>query len=267
MKTSDTIIVCMVGYDYQRILDGIDRWKTEGPIEQVYLLHDRKKDKYGLISQRNVKDLMQTLRKRKLNIITIGYNPQSYEDTFSALYGILKREVDEKNRRVLIDSTSTTKDAYGATVTISLMFKDVQVYIVPPKERGYYVPSLKNSEFEEWFSKIRSVPGLPPQEIYLPGYRLEQPSGEDKQVLQELEKHGGTSDSIKTIIEWCHKDSTDPVTKNRFSRVINRLFQKRLVDKESDDKKMRISLTKFGRIFATAVRDYEKSLSERLENT
>jgi len=259
MTTLSTVVVCMVGYDYQRILDGLERWEHEGPIEHVYLLHDEKNDKYGLVSQRNVKDLKRKLQRRGLNSTKVGYNPQSYEDTFSNLYAILKSEVEEKNRRVLIDSTSTTKDAYGATVTISLMFTNVKVYIVPPKERGYYVPSQGNPDFEKWFSKIRSVPGLPPQEIYLPGYRLEKPDGEDEQVLRELEVHDGVADSIKTIIEWCGNDSEDPVTKNRFSRVINRLFEKRFVEKEPVEKKMRISLTKFGRIFASSLRKYEES--------
>jgi hypothetical protein len=258
MTVKSTVIVCMVGYDYQRIIDGLEKWQQEEPVEHVYLMHDEKKDKYGLVSQRNVKDLVRTLRKRGVHSTKIGYNPQSYEDTFSSLYSILKREVEEKNRRVLIDSTSTTKDAYGATVTISLMFTNVQVYIVPPKERGYYVPSQGNPDFEEWFSKVRSVPGLPPQEIYLPGYRLEKPKGEDEEVLRHLEAHDGVSDSIKAIMGWCGCDSEDPVTKNRFSRVINRLFDKRFVKKEPVEKKMKISLTKFGRIFAASLRKYEE---------
>ena len=259
MKILSTIIVCMVGYDYQRIIDGISRWESEGPIEQAYLLYDKKEDKYGLVAQKNVEDLKRNLSAQGLKPVAIGYNPQSYEDTFSVLYGILRREADERSRRVLIDSTSTTKDAYGATVTISLMFENVRVYIVPPKERGYYVPSPESAEFKEWFSKVRNVPGLPPQEIYLPGYRLGKPKGEDKQVLLELEMHDGYSDSIKRIIEWCGKDFEDPVTKNRFTRVVKRLHKKGFVEKEIVERKMKISLTRFGKIFAAAMRNYEQS--------
>ena len=141
----------MVGNDYQRIIDGISYWKNIGSIDSIYLFFDRKRDKYGFASRRNVDDLCNILTRDVLKPRTIGYNPQSYKNVFCAFYAVIKREVDECKREALIDTTSTTKEAYGAIVTISLMFRNVRIYIVPPMKRGWYVPSPKDPNFQIWF--------------------------------------------------------------------------------------------------------------------
>lgn len=247
------VIVCMVGHDYQRILDGINHWRVEEPVERVYLLFDRKKDKYGIVSQKNVKDLENALSIMMSRPTSIGYNPQSYEDTFCVLYQILKEEVEENDRSILIDTTSTTKEAYGATVTISLMFRNVRIYIVPPKERGWYAPSPTSPNFQEWFQKTRNINGMPPQEIHLPGYRLEQPNEEERKIMLDLERHGGYSPSITMIMRWQGVNPRNPSTKNRFGRLIQRLGVRGLVVKEPSSRMKRVMLTPFGEVFAKAM--------------
>jgi hypothetical protein len=251
-------IVCMVGNDYQRIIDGVNHWKEVEPIDFVYLLFDEKKDKYGFASQINTEDLSKVLPFPAVKIMRLGYNPQSYESVFCVLYNVLRREVEGKRRKVLIDSTSTTKEAYGATVTISLMFKNVRMYIVPPLERGWYVPTPDDPGFRDWFSKTRSIHGSQPQEIYLPGQRLEQPSSEEKTVLLKVYENGGSATTVGSIIKWCKSDPLDPVTKNRFSRLVQRLEGKGFVEKKQNGRETAVSLTYFGRIFAESIREYEK---------
>ena len=246
--------VCMVGNDFQRIIDGVNYWRMEEPIEIIYLLFDKKKDKYGFASQKNAEELSTALTFAGSKPLTIGYNPQSYKDVFCTLYKILKREVEQHKRRVLIDSTSTTKEAYGATVTISLMFKNVRIYIVPPQERGWYVPSPEDEVFKEWFKKTRNIKGMTPQEIYLPGQRFEHPNKEEKTVLLKLNEHGGHSETITSLIKWCNHNPKDPVTKNRYSRIIRRLENKGFVEKKPSSKGKSVSLTHFGKIFAEAMK-------------
>ncbi|RLF10032.1 MAG: hypothetical protein DRJ98_07070, partial [Thermoprotei archaeon] len=204
------VLVCFVGHDYQRIIDGVNHWRAREPLENIYLVYDRKRDKYGYASKLNAKDLSEVLAFAGQRPELVGVNPQSYEDVFASLYGILRREVDERGRRVLVDATSTTKEAYGAVVTVSLMFPNVSIYVVPPAERGWYVPEPDTPGFEEWFHRVRSVRGLMPQEIYLPGFRLERPSEDEERVLLALEMHGGKTDSIKTLIKWCNEDPNNP---------------------------------------------------------
>ena len=252
-------LICMVGNDYQRIIDGVNHWREREEVDVIYLLFDEKRDKYGFASQSNVKELVETFSLTGSKPVALGYNPQSYENVFCIIYNILRREVDGRKREVLIDSTSTTKEAYGATVTISLMFKNVRIYIVPPQERGWYVPSPEDSKFKEWFSRTRSIKGGSPQEIYLPGQRLEQPTNEEKTVLLKLNEHGGYSDTLGLIIKWCGYNSLDPVAKNRFSRVISRLDGKGFVEKKPSTKGKEIRLTYFGKIFAEAIKKYESS--------
>jgi len=248
----------MVGNDYQRIIDGIHHWKEYEFIEYTYLLFDEKRDKYGFASQINAEELVSTLKSLRLRARKLKYNPQSYENVFITLYNILKKEVDERNRKVLIDTTSTTKEAYGATVTISLMFKNVRIYIVPPVERGWYVPSPKDPNFENWFLRTRSIKGDLPQEIYLPGQRLEQPTDPEKIVLINLYKNGGYASTLGLIIKWCMYDPLDPVTKNRFSRLVHRLEKKGFVEKRRVGREKEVYLTLFGKILAQSVKEYEK---------
>ncbi|MEE8570878.1 MAG: hypothetical protein V3S97_07810 [Candidatus Bathyarchaeia archaeon] len=249
-----TTIVCMVGNDFQRILDGVNHWKMEEPLEKIYLLFDKKKDKYGYASQKNTEELSVALTFATAKPTVIGYNPQSFENVFCTLYKILTMEVERRRRGVLIDTTSTTKEAYGATVTISLMFKNTRIYIVPPQERGWYFPSPEDEVFKEWFMKTRNVKGMMPQEIYLPGQRLKHPNKEEKTLLLKLNEHGGRSKTITMLIAWCNNDPTDPVTKNRYSRIIKRLENKGFVEKKLSSTGKSVSLTHFGKIFAEAMK-------------
>ncbi len=247
----------MVGHDYQRILDGVNCWRKRYPIETIYILYDRKKDKYGYASRRNAKDLERALSFAGSKPILIGYNPQSYPDVFSTLYSIIRFEVVDMERKVLIDTTSTTKEAYGAAVTCALMFSDVTLYIVPPAERGWYIPEPGMPEYEEWFNKVRSINGLEPQEIFLPGYRLENPKEDEEKIISLLLNHGGISDSIRSIIEWCNENPENAAVKNKYSRLIDSLVRKGLVKEVPQAKVKRVELTPFGKILALGLKYYK----------
>ncbi|MCX8205279.1 MAG: DUF6293 family protein [Candidatus Nezhaarchaeota archaeon] len=249
------VMVCFVGHDYQRILDGVNYWRSREPLEKIYLVYDRKRDKYGYASKLNADELAEALTFAGQRPELVSTNPQSYEEVFTALYRILRREVDE-GKKVLIDATSTTKEAYGAVVTVSLMFPRVSIYVVPPAERGWYVPEPSAPGFEEWFQRVRSVKGLTPQEIYLPGFRLERLSEEEERVLMTLEEHGGRADSIKSLIQWCGEDPSSPAVKNKFSRLIDKLVEKGIAAEGPAAKTKPTSLTTFGRILAKALKHY-----------
>jgi len=251
------VLICMVGHDYQRILDGVNYWRRKYPIEAIHILYDRKKDKYGYASRRNAKDLEEALSFAGSKPILIGYNPQSYPDVFSTLYSIIRFEVMDMERRVLIDTTSTTKEAYGAAVTCALMFSDVTLYVVPPAERGWYIPEPGMPEYEEWFSKVRNVNGLDPQEIFLPGYRLENPKEDEERIVSILLAHGGVSDSIRSIIEWCGENPENAAVKNKYSRLIDSLVRKGLVREIPQAKVKRVELTPFGKILALGLKYYK----------
>ena len=137
------------------------------------------------------------------------------------------------------------------------MFKNVRIYIVPPKLRGWYAPEPQSQKFNEWFDKARTVSGLPPQEIYLPGDRLRKPNGEERKVILKLLEHGGRSRSLTAIIRWCGEDTKNPVTKNRFSRLIRRLKRRGFIDEEPSTRSKKIFLTHFGKTIANAIKNYQ----------
>ena len=250
------VLVCFVGHDYQRIIDGVSYWRVREPLESIYLMYDRKRDKYGYASRLNTKELAEALAFAGQRPAQVGVNPQSYDDVFAALYSVLRREVDERGRRVLVDATSTTKEAYGAVVTVSLMFPGVSIYVVPPAERGWYVPDPESPSFEDWFRRVRGVRGLAPQEIHLPGFRLERPSEDEERVLIALEEHEGRADSIKSLIRWCGEDPSSPAVKNRFSRLIDKLTVKGMVAEGPAAKTKPVALTGFGLVLAKALKAY-----------
>jgi len=247
-----TILIAMVGFDYQRILDGINFWRKTKPIEQIYLLFDEKKDSYGYVSQRNIEDLRKALKFAGTEPLTAGYNPQSYESTFGVLYKILKKETEEGKKDVLIDSTSTAKEAYGAVVTVALMFDKVRLYVVPPNGRDWYFPSPQSPQFEEWFDRMRNRSGTAPQEIFLPGYRLKHPKRTELRIILELMGHGGRSNSLTDIISWCGGNPRDPIVKNRYSRLVRKLEENGFVETEHITRGKRIVLTGFGMTLAKA---------------
>jgi len=246
--------ICFVGHDFMRIIDGINYWKGREVIDDIFLVQDRKKDKYGYASRLNARELQKVLTFAGKEPYVISVNPQSYEDVFSVMYSVVRREVEDLGRRVYIDATSTTKEAYGAVVTVALMFQGVKLYIVPPAERGWYVPDVDSPEFQSWFSKVRSVRGLQPQEIFLPGFRLEKLSYEEEKVLMILDSKGGGADSIKTLIKWYGEDPRDSRVKNKFSRLVNKLVSKGLLIEETGARAKAIRLTDFGRVYAKALR-------------
>ena len=256
-------LICMVGNDYQRIIDGVDYWSGEESIEVTYLLYDCKQDKYGFASQKNVEELCLSLQSQCPKPKTIGYNPQSFENVFCTFYKILKRETERYKRYALIDATSTTKEAYGATVTIALMFRNVRIYIVPPKERGWYVPSPVDENFKDWFEKTRSVEGMMPQEIYLPGQRLKQPDKNEISVLIKLHEHQGFSETVSSVIQWCKQNPKDPRIKNKFSRIIRRLEEKGFVETKHSKLGKEVHLTRFGKILAAAIKGSKRTRSVR----
>lgn len=245
--------MCMVGNDYQRILDGVEYWCRKERIQSLYLLYDNKPDKYGFVSQANTEELVRAFGPRYGKPTTFGHNPQDFTDVFCTLHPILRREVEQLKRQVIVDATSTTKEAYGATVTVSLMFQGVRIYVVPPKERGWYVPSPHDPDFQEWFRKTRNVSGLEPVEIYLPGERFEKPKLKEAEILSRLRYHGGSADTLITLMRWCGEHPDDPVAKNRFSRTVARLDKRGFVKKTLSRNGKRVSLTRFGEVYAEAV--------------
>ncbi|MCS7139520.1 MAG: DUF6293 family protein [Candidatus Nezhaarchaeota archaeon] len=255
--------ICFVGHDFMRIVDGINYWRSKEVIDDIYLVQDKKKDKYGYASRLNVKELRSVLTFAGKEPYVISVNPQSYEDVFAVIYSVVRKEVEDLNRSVYIDATSTTKEAYGAVVTVALMFQGVKLYVVPPAERGWYVPDVESPEFQSWFSKVRSVRGLQPQEIFLPGFRLEKLSYEEEKALMVLERMGCGADSIKTLIKWCGEDPNDSRVKNKFSRLVNKLVSKGLLTEETGARAKAISLTDFGKVYAKALKyHYEQKRKE-----
>jgi len=263
-----TIIVCLVGTHFRRPFDGIRYWSKQYGITSLYLLYSNVEleDETGVfsyMSRNNAKELGERLEI--MDPIMVGYNPTDQRSAFRAIYKIMSR-AREEGEEVLIDITSTTNITQGIALTIALMFRNARVYTVPSEKPAWYVSgSVGDTEFLEWFEEARNQPSMNPVEIQLPGYRLE-PSTKheekewrrEKKVLKLLREHGGKADSISDIIRWFGHKAASSTLRNRFSRIVNRLEIKGLINAEKGSKMKVVTLTRFGRIFAEALAEQDE---------
>jgi hypothetical protein len=260
-----TVIVCLVGTHFQRPFDGVRYWSKRQGITRLYLLYSdvETQDETGIfsyMSRRNAEELRDRLEI--MDPIMVGYDPMDHREAFRTIYGIFA-QAREDGEEVLIDITSTTNLTQGVALTIALMFRNARVYTVPSKQPAWYVSGrIGDKRFEEWFQNARNQPSMDPIEISLPGYRLEPHTKHEereweveKKVLTLLREHGGEADSISDVIRWFGHRAASSTLRNRFSRIVNRLEMKGLVEADKGSKMKAIMLTDFGAIFAEALSD------------
>ena len=260
-----TIIVCLVGTHFRRPFDGIRFWSKRQGITRLYLLYSNAQSEdetaiFSYMSRRNAESLKERLEI--MDPIMVGYDPMDHRDAFRTLYGLFSQARSD-GEEILIDITSTTNLTQGVALTITLMFKNARVYTVPSKQPAWYVNGrIGDDRFENWFENARNQPSMDPMEISLPGYRLEPHTKHEekeweveKRVLKLLHSHGGKAGSISDIIRWSGYKAASSTLRNRYSRIINRLEMRGLVDADKGSKMKVISLTEFGDIFAEALSD------------
>ena len=260
-----TIVVCLIGTHFRRPFDGIRFWSKRQGITRLYLLYSNAQAEdetaiFSYMSRRNAESLKERLEI--MDPIMVGYDPMDHRDAFRTLYGIFSQARTD-GEEVLIDITSTTNLTQGVALTITLMFRNARVYTVPSKQPAWYVNGrIGDDRFENWFENARNQPSLDPMEISLPGYRLEPHTRHeekewkvDQKVLMLLHSHGGEASSISDIIRWSGYKAASSTLRNRYSRIINRLEMRGLVDADKGSKMKVISLTEFGDIFAEALSD------------
>lgn len=260
-----TIVVCLVGTHFRRPFDGIRFWSKRQGITRLYLLYSTAQSEdetaiFSYMSRRNAESLKERLEI--MDPIMVGYDPMDHRDAFRTLYGIFSQARSD-GEEILIDITSTTNLTQGVALTITLMFRNARVYTVPSKQPAWYVNGrIGDDRFENWFENARNQPSIDPMEISLPGYRLEPHTKHEekeweveKKVLKLLHSHGGKASSISDIIRWSGYKAAGSTLRNRYSRIINRLEMRGLVDADKGSKMKVISLTEFGDIFAEALSD------------
>ncbi|RLE75450.1 MAG: hypothetical protein DRZ80_02790 [Thermoprotei archaeon] len=269
------VTVHYIGFHPTMILDGFEKLRVSKPIEKVYILYDKKNDRYGAVSKYNAQRLAQVISFFKP--ILVGVNPLSYDSLFTKLYSILDLEVRVNKRDVYIDCTDMPQEAMSAVITLSIIFGSaspdstpmptptVYVYTMSTESRGEFIPPPDSPAFYEWIEEKDSKRGVDMELIPLPSAKLELieedvDESKERKVLEVLYKKKGHADSLKTLIEWCEgvNAADKPRVKNEYSRLVTRLSRKGLVYKSYGGKVRKIGLTEFGRIFISAILNSEK---------
>ena len=260
-----TVIVCLVGTHFLRPFDGIRHWSKRQGITRLYLLYSNAESEgetaiFSHMSRQNAEELRERLEI--MDPIMVGYDPMDHREAFRTIYGILA-QARRDGEEALIDITSTTNLTQGVALTIALMFRNARVYTVPSKQPAWYVNGqIGDERFEKWFQNARNQPSIEPIEINLPGYRLEphtkheeKEEAVERKVLRLLDEHGGEAESISDVIRWSGHRAASSTLRNRYSRIVNRLEHKGLVEADKGSKMKVIKLTDFGMIYAEALSD------------
>jgi hypothetical protein len=258
-----TIIICLVGTYFRRHFDGVRYWSKIHGITKLYLLYSNVEstDEAGVFNYMSLKNAEEL--QNKLEILDpemLGYDPMNDRSAFKALYSVVSK-ARAAGEEVLIDTTSTTNITQGVALTVALMFRNARVYSVPSDKPAWYVNGrIGDEKFNIWFENARNQLSREPTEIQLPGYRLEPNTKHEekewereKKLLVLLRENGGEAESISDIIRWFGYKAASSTLRNRFSRIVNRLELKGLIDAEKGSKMKVISLTEFGKIFAEAL--------------
>lgn len=243
------VTVHYVGFHPRLILEGFDRLRLSHPIEKVYLLYDGKPDRYGAVSRHNVKKLLQVLTFFKP--IPVKVNPLSYASVASTIYAILK---SEEGKTVLIDLTDMPPYMAATVAIISTMFPNAKLYAARPEQSGEFIPDPETPEFAEFLERKDN---LRLQDVYTvekPGVGLEllEEEGEEIAVLTTLYLKNGSAESISELIRWLGKEPSRAVTRATYSRIVDSLERKGLVEREQEGRSKRIRLTQLGWALAEA---------------
>lgn len=250
------VTVHFVGFHPRLILQGFEQVRLRYPVKRIYLLFDRKQDRYGSVSRYNVRRLSQELAF--FGPVTIPLNPLSFREVFSKVYGIVEAETGA-GHTVLIDLTDMPPMMASAVTLVSTMVKGVYLYGVQPDARGEFIPDPDSVEFEEWVMRKDDkdlsdiiVVHLPEERLRLLGGAAR--TGRMRRILEVLYNKGGSVRSIKRLIELCGEDGRDEKTKVYYSRYVAELKDKGLVSMEHSGKERTVRITEFGRAYVEAWR-------------
>jgi len=207
------------------------------------------------ISQINAEHIEKLISSALYDVFRIPVNMNAFEDAFSTLYLITRYEVQVmKNEEILIDITDTNVKVISAAISLAYLFPSIKAYIVPGEDNT--VADLDIS-VREFYDQLDQYAG-DPYEIPIPRGKALEINFEEERILLTLLMHGGRTNSIKSLIMWSDEDPLDPAIKNKFSRLIKRLFEKHLVEIEIRAKTKAIKLTDFGRALALGIRKFNK---------
>ncbi|MCD6096198.1 MAG: hypothetical protein J7J99_06530 [Thermoprotei archaeon] len=248
-------IILPIGHYIRRVIRGVKYWCSRIPIERIYLIYDRRRNALASLSQINVEHIEKLISSALYDVFRIPVNMGAYEEVFSTLYLIARYEVQVmKNEEILIDVTNTNVKVVSAAISLAHLFPSIKAYIVPSRNDIIVDLDISVREFYDQLDQYAEDP----YEIPIPRVGTFEISFEEERVLLTLLMHGGRAGSIKSLIAWSDEDPLDPAIKNKFSRLIKRLFEKRLVEIEVRAKTKAIKLTDFGKALALGIRKFNK---------
>ena len=243
------VTVHYVGFHPSLILEGFNRIRLAYPIERVYLMYDMKDDRYGEVSRRNVRKLQEKLSF--FSPVLVKVNPLSYSSVASNLFAILKRE---EGKTVFIDVTDMPPYMAATAAVVSTLFPDSRLYAARPEQSGEFIPDPDTPEFADFLERKDNLTLRDVFAVEKPGLAVEllDEGGREVDVLVVLYAKNGSAESITELVKWLGEDSSRAVVRATYSRLVENLERKGLVEREQEGRSKRIKLTQLGYAIADA---------------
>jgi len=243
------VTVHYVGFHPSLILEGFNRIRLAYPIERVYLMYDSKPDRYGAVSRHNVRKVQEKLSF--FSPILVKVNPLSYSSVASALYTILKRE---EGRTVFIDVTDMPPYMAATAAVVSTLFPNSKLYAARPEQSGEFIPDPDTPEFADFLEKKDNLTLHDVFTVEKPGLAVEllEDEGREVDVLVALYTRNGSAESITELVKWLGENPSRAVVRATYSRLVENLERRGLVEREQEGRSKRIKLTQLGLAVAEA---------------
>jgi len=239
LSLARTVLIAPVGYYENRLWASIFRSgaekvylvKSEGPLKKITdYLADSLRSKLGPCAQ-------------VIDLETADFSNLS--SVYKTFVKIVARELSTtENTKVIIDITSTTKEAAIAATLISQLF-DVTISYVPRKEKLKWIASYRSPEA---FLEEKKVDREDQGAGYLQ-YRIKASPLGDDEITALKTVHMKDFDSMNDLINYIgevKKSPTDSAFQKYWSRVIHRLRDRGLLETVGETKAKQVRLTEIG---------------------
>jgi ribosome-binding protein aMBF1 (putative translation factor) len=172
----------------------------------------------------------------------VGINPESFEECFEELYKLIEKEKDKK---IYVDISSTTKIATAVTFSLASIFNVIPFIVIPEENEKL------EKKYIELIKSERNRKGISLYE--LPIIKHEKILGKKEIVILKILKGKGTT--LKGMSKLLKLMKITPTKKEltKLKYILNKMRNKNLIELIKRGREIEIKLTSFGKILAKLI--------------
>ncbi len=242
------------GFEYDRIIKPMfNRY----PVDKLLLLKSKTSPYQG--PRDLAKSFIDKLQENPIDIKIHQVDMYDFDDVFSKVLQILKNESQE-NKKIYLNVSSAPKLTLVAMMSAAFMMKnqaDIEIFYVSPEK--YLVPKIidKLSDVENNIEELKKLgdeflesgtaKGLNSYED-IPVFPIKHITDRDRYILDVLKSSDGVR-SIKELVSKVNELREERIERSSIQYRLEKLKENGLVYTERHNKKLRVFLTRVGKIY------------------